>query len=100
MPHPGDIHHCNKCGSKGAAKTAAAAGRCEHRDSCEGTGGLIHGKWFKGVDEDCICCDIVREAAARKALQQRKRDEKEAEKLRKNASRKRKTVRKNVRKRR
>ena len=39
---------------------------------------MPHAPWFYRRTEDCICCEIVREAAARKALQQRKRDEKEA----------------------
>lgn len=100
MPHPGDLHHCNECGRKGAARRARSAGLCEHKEACRGTGGLTHDTWIKGVDEDCICCEVLRETAAKKALQQRKRDEKQAEKIRKSASCKRKSVRKNLKMRR
>jgi hypothetical protein len=82
MPHPGDIHHCDKCGSKGTGKTADAEGICPHRRSCEGSRALPHALWFYRKTENCICCKIVQDLADRKALQQRKRDEKEAKKLR------------------
>jgi hypothetical protein len=82
MPHPGDMHHCDKCGSKGAAWRAKRAGLCEHKEPCCGTPALPHDKWSKGIDEVCISCEIVQDAADRLALQQRKRDEKEAKKLR------------------
>ena len=43
---------------------------------------MPHDKWFKGIDEECISCKIVQDLADRLAVQQRKRDEKEAKKLR------------------
>lgn len=76
------MHHCDKCGSKGAAWRAKRAGLCEHKEPCWGTAALPHDKWFKGTDEVCISCKIVQDLADRLALQQRKRDEKEAKKLR------------------
>lgn len=80
MPHPGDLHHCKECGSKGAAKNAAAAGLCEHKEACEGIPGFPHDKWFLRKGEKCKSCKVVEKAAIKRQWEQRKRDEKAAKK--------------------
>lgn len=80
MPHPGDLHHCSKCGSGGAAKNAAAAGLCEHKEACEGIPGFPHNKWFLRIGEGCKSCEVLKKADDKRQREQRKRDEKAAKK--------------------
>ncbi|GAB7323562.1 hypothetical protein MBLNU13_g07064t1 [Cladosporium sp. NU13] len=80
MPHPGDLHHCRDCGSRGAAKNAATAGLCEHKEACEGIPGFPHDKRFKRIGEDCKSCEVVVKADAKRQQEQRKRDEKATKK--------------------
>ena len=80
MPRPGDIHHCNECGPKGARKRARKRGLCKHKKSCWGTLALPHNEFFMGNDEDCIICEMAQDAADRRQREQRERDEKAAKK--------------------
>jgi hypothetical protein len=80
MPHPGDIHHCKLCGSKGNGKRATQEGLCEHKEPCEGTPASPHAKWFKGTGEVCKSCKVIEKAAEKRQREQRKRDEKAAKK--------------------